>query len=81
MNVKELAERIHENKKEELGKLSKAKISKIIKAVLSEVGGEVDRMEEGQIRIPGFGTFVVKEIKKDDENVKRILFKRPKIKS
>ena len=80
MKVKDLVESIREQEKEKLGKMPKAKIALIVREALRTISEELDQVENGKIRVPGLGSFVVRELENEQKGKrqKRILLQRSK---
>jgi len=78
MNLKELIQRVSEEKPEVLGKVSQGKALTIVKEVLAEIKREIEATEEGKISVPGLGTFIISSIEKEGKEIKRIIFRPAK---
>ncbi len=48
--------------------------------MLREINRELENIEEGKLTIPPLGVFVVKTVQKDDQKVKRIIFRPGRVK-
>lgn len=83
----EIVEMIKLENPELFGKIPERRAALIIKEVLAQIGKQVGAMDEGVLKIPGFGNFQVKQVerKKDGESekvmVKRVIFNaaKPKV--
>lgn len=83
----EIVEMIKLENPELLGKMPEKRAALIIKEVLAQIGKQVSAMDEGVLKVPGFGNFRVKQVerKKDGESetvmVKRVIFNaaKPKV--
>jgi len=78
MNLKELIQRVSEEKPEVLGKVSQGKALTIVKEVLAEIKREIEATEEGKISVPGLGTFIISSIEKEGKKIKKIIFRPAK---
>jgi len=61
-----------------LGKLPKIRAAQIVRAALSEIGKQIDAMDEGVLKVPGFGIFRVRHVEREKDGqkvtVKRVIF-------
>jgi len=78
MNLKELIQKISEEKLEVLGKVPQGKALAIVKEVLAEIKREIEARKEGKISVPGLGTFIISSIEKEGKEIKRIIFRPAK---
>lgn len=60
------------------GGLPEKRLARVARAVLQEVGAQIDKAPEGTpVRIPGLGTFRAKTVtKKSGESARRVVFRR-----
>ena len=81
----EIVELIKKEDPEFLGKMPEKKAAKIIREALSQLAKQVDSVEEGVVKVPGFGNFRIRnvELEKDGQKVKtrRVMFNKAKDKS
>ena len=82
MNAIEIVSIIRKEKPELLGSLPDKKAASIIRETLNQLAFQVDSVDEGIIRVAGFGRFNVKQVDQEKdgvmEKVKRIRFVRHK---
>jgi nucleoid DNA-binding protein len=78
MNLKELIQKISEEKPEVLGKVPQGKALAIVREVLAEIKREIEATEEGKISVPGMGTFIISSKEKEGKEIKRIIFRPAK---
>lgn len=80
MKIMEIAEKLKKNNPEACGELSERKIAKLLRAGLIELKNHVDEVDEGRVKVPGFGTFVIKQVENKVTHVqnKRTLFNSAK---
>jgi nucleoid DNA-binding protein len=78
MKLRELIQKISEEKPEVLGKVPQGKALAIVKEVLAEIRREIEARKEGKISVPGLGIFIISIIEKEGKEVKRIIFKPAK---
>uniref|UniRef100_A0A7V5XHR1 HU family DNA-binding protein n=1 Tax=Thermodesulfobacterium geofontis TaxID=1295609 RepID=A0A7V5XHR1_9BACT len=78
MKLREIVQRISEEKPDILGRVPQGKALTIVREVLGELKKEIEATEEGKIVIPGVGTFVISSIEKKGKKIKRIVFRSAK---
>jgi hypothetical protein len=81
MKLRELIQKISEEKPEVLGKVPQGKALVIVREVLAEIKREIEATEEGKISVPGMGTFIISSKEKEGKEIKRIIFRPAKKKS
>jgi nucleoid DNA-binding protein len=75
MKLRELIQKISEEKPEVLGKVPQRKALAIVREVLAEIKKEIEDTEEGKIFVPGMGTFIILSREKEGNEIKRIIFR------
>lgn len=56
-----------------LGKMPDARAAKIIKAALVQLGKHIDAENEGTIKVPGVGKFIVRQVEREKGGEKKIV--------
>lgn len=83
----EIVELIKNENPDLLGKIPDAKAARIIRAALIQLGKQLDALDEGVVKVPGFGNFRALHVEQEKEGkkviTKRILFRvvKPKTKA
>jgi nucleoid DNA-binding protein len=72
MKLRELIQKISEEKTEVLGKVPQGKALAIVKEVLAEIKREIEARKEGKISVPGMGTFIISNKEKEGKKIKKI---------
>lgn len=76
-NLKDFAAKMRANQPGVFGKMPEARAVAVIRAVLREMGAQIDQADEGVVVVPSFGRFVVKKSALPDKPAKRqIMFRR-----
>jgi|WetSurSiteA1Bulk_404760.scaffolds.fasta_scaffold349722_1 hypothetical protein len=74
----EMVQMIKQSKPELIGKLPDKRAAAVIRASLTLLRDKIDALDEGVIKLPGFGRFAVRQVvrKKGDEEVtvKQVVF-------
>jgi len=82
VKINEIVSIIRKEKPNLLGDLPDKKVAAIIRASLNQLAFQVDSVDEGVVRVAGFGKFNVKQAEREIdgvmEKVKRIRFARNK---
>jgi nucleoid DNA-binding protein len=78
MKLRELIQKISEEKPEVLGKVPQGKALAIVKEVLAEIKREIEARKEGKISVPGMGIFIISSKEKEGKEIKRIIFRPAK---
>lgn len=71
----EIIERIKKENPKLLGNIPEQRAARIVLAALAELGRQIDAMEEGVLRVPGFGNFRMQQIEREKDG-KKITLKR-----
>ena len=61
MKPTEIIERIKKENPKLLGNLADQKAARIVLAALAQLGNEIDAMDEGVVKVAGFGNFRVRQ--------------------
>jgi len=81
----EIVEMIKKEKPDFLGKIPEKRAAVIIRESFKQIAAQVEAMEEGQIKVTGFGVFNVKQVERVKEGqkeiIKRIFFRPVQIKA
>jgi nucleoid DNA-binding protein len=79
MKLIEIVEMIQKEKPDFLGKIPEKHAAAIIRESLRQIAAQVEAMDEGQIKVPGFGEFNVRQVEREKEGqketIKRIVFR------
>ena len=78
MKLRELIQKISEEKPEVLGKVPQGKALTIVKEVLAEIKKEIEARKEDKISVPGMGIFIISSKEKEGKEVRRIIFRPAK---
>ncbi|MFT4941346.1 MAG: nucleoid DNA-binding protein [Paraglaciecola sp.] len=74
----EIIEMIKKEKPKLLGKIPEKKVAAIIRASLQQLAAQVDALDEGVIKVPGFGKLRIKQVEREmngvKEKIKRVIF-------
>lgn len=85
MNPNEIVELIKNENPEFLGKMPEKRAAKIIREALIQLAKHVDSVEEGMVKVPGFGNFNIKNIEREKDGqkvkVRKVIFNKAKTKS
>lgn len=46
--------------------------TRIVKLTLDEIAKEVDRTDDGKVLVPGFGTFLIKQVEREKDGEKAV---------
>jgi len=78
MKLKDLIQKIAEERPEVLSRVPQGRALAIVREVLDEIKREIEATEEGKIAIPGIGVFIISSIEKEGKKIKRIIFRPTK---
>lgn len=53
--------------------VSEAQAVKIVKVTLAQIVDEIDNIDDGKVTVPGFGTFVIKQVEREKNGEKTTL--------
>ena len=85
MNPNEIVELIKNENPEFLGKMPEKRAAKIIREALIQLAKHVGSVEEGMVKVPGFGNFNIKNIEREKDGqkvkVRKVIFNKAKTKS
>jgi nucleoid DNA-binding protein len=74
----EIIEMIKKEKPTLLGEIPERKVAAIIRASLQQLAVQVDALDRGVIKVPGFGKLRIKKVERendgDKEKIKRVVF-------
>jgi nucleoid DNA-binding protein len=74
----EIIEMIKKDKPTLLGKIPEKKVAAIIRATLQQLAAQVDALDEGVIKVQGFGKLRIKQVEREKdgvkEKIKRVVF-------
>lgn len=84
--IADLVTRARAEKPQLFGNIPDKKVEGLVRAVISQLGQDIDGTSEGSLRIPSFGTFVVRTVEKvgaDNEKsvTRRVVFRPMKPKN
>lgn len=75
MKPTEIIERIKKENPKLLGNLADQKAARIVLAALAQLGSEIDAMDEGVVKVAGFGNFRVRQVEREKDG-KKVTLKR-----
>jgi nucleoid DNA-binding protein len=82
MNPSELVELIKKEKPELLEKLPEKRVAALVREALVQISKQLDAVEEGVVKVAGFGTFNVRQVVRKregkDVTVKQVVYRAPK---
>ncbi len=85
MKPSEIVEMIKKEDPDFLGSMPEQKAARIIREALKQLAQHVDAVEEGVVKVPGFGNFRINNVEREKEGqkvkVRRVVFNRAKAKS
>lgn len=70
MKPMEIVALVRKHQPDALGEVSENKSAKIIHAALVQLGKHINAMNEGVLRVPGFGQFRVRRIEREKDGKK-----------
>jgi len=78
MKMDDLVKALQASEPSALGKLPEKRVSRVARALLREIGTQIDNAADGEaVAIPGLGTFRSKSVTaKSGDTEKRVLFRR-----
>jgi len=85
MKANEIVESIKQSNPQLFGKMPDQKAITLVQAVLAELGKQIDAVDNGVVKVQGFGNFRIKQVEreKDGEKVtlKKVAFRKAKRKA
>lgn len=83
LKVSDLVERVKTTNPQLLANLNEKKVINIARSVIQQLSLGVESTQEGLVKVPGFGSFVVKQVPKKgdvdpDHLVRRVVFRPAK---
>lgn len=85
MKAIEIVESIKQSNPDLLGKLPDQRAVTLVQAVLAELGKQLDAVDNGVVKVQGFGNFRIKHVEREKDgqtvNLKRIAFRKVKRKA
>ncbi len=77
MKMTEFVEVLRTENDQLLGKMPEKRTAQLVRAILNQIGAQIEQTKEGVVPVPGLGRFIVKQVTPEGKTApeKRVLFR------
>ncbi len=78
MKMNEFVQQLRTENEKLIGNMPEKRTARLVRAIVSQIGAQIDQTDEGIVQIPGLGRFIVKQVTPEGKSTaeKRVLFRR-----
>lgn len=80
MKMTEFVQALRTENEKLIGNMPEKRTARLVRAIVGQIGAQIDETDEGVVQIPGLGRFTVKQVTPEGKSAaeKRIFFRRLK---
>ena len=78
MKMTEFVQELRTGNDKLIGKIPEKRMAQLVRAIVTQIGAQIDQTDEGAVQVPGLGRFIVKQVTPEGKSTpeKRVLFRR-----
>ena len=78
MKMNEFVQQLRTENEKLIGNMPEKRTARLVRAIVSQIGAQIDQTDEGVVQIPGLGRFTVKQVTPEGKSTaeKRMFFRR-----